>query len=116
MKAVLVARTSTSATVRLSPSWLGRLLGACESIVELVWHVEGRGEKVQRGWVVQGSRRWLHETPHGRRIENALDLVPVAAPPVAIVVREYTTSGCYLGADCAYPGCAEHGDQDRGPS
>lgn len=90
MKATLVERTDTTATVRLQPNWLGRLFGARDSIVELTWH---RGASSNNfAWHAVGTGRDLHYLEHRDVIRYALDFVPVIAPPRARVHRELTAN------------------------
>lgn len=79
MKATLVERTEKHAVVRLSPSWLGRLLGKVDTVCELMWH----SENGRRGWVSMGSRRWLDDIRHSGHIKYALDHAPVVPLPKA---------------------------------
>jgi hypothetical protein len=75
--------TTNYARVRLEPGWLATLLGRKPTVIELAWHETHH----QAGWMAIASGRWLRDLPHDRLIEDALDFVPVADPPVAIARR-----------------------------
>jgi len=83
MRAVLVQHDGDRATVRLVPSWLARLFGAREALVELEWYEEGKGTRRYAGWLATGSRRWLDEIRYHAIIDEALDMRIVEAPPTA---------------------------------
>lgn len=79
-------RTTNYARVRLDPGWLGRLLGAQSTVIELAWHEEGFPAH-RRGWLAVATGRWLVDLPHARLIRDALDFVPVAEPPRAVAIE-----------------------------
>lgn len=91
MRATLVYRDGDRAAVRLTPSWLGRLFGARETVVEL--ERERRSDGSILHWKSPGSDRRLFQLRHGAMIEDALEAVPVAALPLARVVRGEAGAG-----------------------
>lgn len=86
MRATLVARSDSAATIRLTPSWLGWLFGARACTVDLTWAVSGKGDQERRGWLLAGSRRWLVDigTAERARLQHALDRMPVSQIPRAV--------------------------------
>jgi hypothetical protein len=85
VRATLVERTGTRATVRLTPSWLARLFGARELVCELEASEPQFG--VALLWRFAATRRDVWCSQHGQSILTALERVPVVAPPRAIARR-----------------------------
>jgi hypothetical protein len=79
VRATLVERTGSRATVRLTPCWLARLFGARELVCELKYQAPY--------WITIGTGEMLGYVKHGSLIKEALDFVPVAAVPRAIARR-----------------------------
>lgn len=76
MRATLVGRTGDRATVRLTPCWIARWLGAWDVTIEL-------HKSQYDGWKASGSDRLLRDLPHASKIRNALDFVPTVPLPKA---------------------------------
>jgi hypothetical protein len=76
MKATLIHRDGDSATVRITPSWLGRWFGARVVDVACVrrWHLLNHDFE----WVAEATRR-----PVDRAILLALERVEVVDLPIA---------------------------------
>jgi len=85
VRATLVERTGTRATVRLTPSWPARLFGARELVCEL--EAPDPQLSVELRWRFAATRRGVWGSQHGELILLALERVPVAAPPRAIARR-----------------------------
>ena len=76
MRAELVEMDRDRAVVRLKPSWLERLIGRRESLVELERREVG-------GWHTAGTGRYLSAVAHSGLIHDAIDFVAVSALPAA---------------------------------
>ena len=70
MKATLVECDGEHATVRLTPSWLARLFGAREAVVELEGRPELKGGRYR--WYTAGTERELCELEHAALIRHVL--------------------------------------------
>lgn len=81
MKATLVTRNGDRATVRLTPCWLARWLGAHVVDVGLV-------RAGVDGWGTEATERPLSHVAHGALMLHALDFVPVLALPRGAVALE----------------------------
>lgn len=80
---VTFSHDNARAIVELRPSWLGRLFGATAMQVELVRHYSG--------WTTLHTDTALSRVAYGRKIQRALDFVPIKIDdvdlPSAIVIR-----------------------------
>jgi hypothetical protein len=84
MRATVVSIDGNNATVRITPSWLGRMFGC--RVVEL--ELENLSTIHRNGWVAKNTGRELAYIDHGEAIRNALDFREAADPAPAWVLRK----------------------------
>lgn len=85
MRATLIERDGDRATVRLTPSWVARLLGARETLAEL--HAPSSWDDGELRWRFVATRRDVRGAEHGELILRSLERVPMTALPGAMARR-----------------------------